>query len=195
MIKARLKIEDGEIYDITEKYGLVYINGDKRFAAPIKDFEETIYPEQSGKNINPRTTDDAFEYKVVFFIKTDSITRANKKISRFNSSLYTQEGDVKTFKQVTFYDDYKGVKIVGYPKPMADATEFWRDKNGNIADVVCCEWIICANDPSLCAFDNQDDVFVLGDAVVIDGDLLANGNIVAGVEVFVENEILTFKEI
>ena len=194
MIKARLKIEDGEIYDITEKYGLVYINGDKRFAAPIKDFEETIYPEQSGKNINPRTTDDAFEYKVVFFIKTDSITRANKKISRFNSSLYTQEGDVKTFKQVTFYDDYKGVKIVGYPKPMADATEFWRDKNKNIADIVCCEWVVCVNNPSLCDF-NDSDVYVAGDAVVIDGDMLANGNIVAGVEVYIKDKNLIFQEI
>lgn len=194
MIRTRIQIEGGSIYDITDKFGLVYINGDKIFAAPIKKFEESAYPEQSGKNIYPKTTDDAFEYKVVFFVKTDSITRANKKISRFNSSLYTQEGDVKTFKQVTFYDDYKGVKIVGYPKPMADATEFWRDKNGNIADIVCCEWVICVNNPRLCDF-NDSDVYVAGDAVIIDGDLLANGNIVAGVEVFIENEILTFKEI
>ena len=194
MIRARIQIENGEIYDITEEFGFIYLNGDKKFAAPIKDFEETSYPEQAGVNIIPKTVDDAFEYRVVFFIKTDSITRANKKISRFNSALYTQEGDVKTFKQITFYDDYKGVKVVGYPKPMADATEFWRDKNGNIADVVCCEWIIHANNPSLCEFDDSD-VYVAGDEVVIDGDLLANGNIVAGVEVFVENEILIFKEI
>ena len=78
---------------------------------------------------------------------------------------------------------------------MADATEFWRDKNGNMADIVCCEWVLIVNNPSLCDFNNQDDVFVSGDAMIVDGDLLANGNIVAGVEVFIENEILTFKEI
>lgn len=196
MIRVRLQIEDGEIYDITQKYGLVYISGDKTFAAPIKDFEESVYPEQSGKNIYPQTTDEAFDYKVVFFIKTDNLTRANKKISRFNNSLYTQIGDVKTFKQVTLYDDYKGVKIVGYPKPIQTATEFWRDKNGKIADIVCCEWTINVNNPSLCEFDNQDyDVFVSGKTIKIEGDVLANGNICAGVEVYVEDKKLIFKEI
>lgn len=194
MIKARLQIENGEIYDITEKYGLVYVNGEKRFAASVKDFEETIYPEQSGKNIYPKTTDEAFVYNVELFIKTDSITRANKKIARFNSELFTQEGDVKTYKQVTFYDDYKGVKIVGYPKPMAEATTFWRDKNGTLADIVVCKWAIEVNNPSLCDFEGGD-VYVASNAVVIDGDLLENGNIVSGVEVYVQNENLIFEEL
>ena len=194
MIKTRLQIEDGEMYDITEKYGLVYVNGEKRFAASVKDFEETIYPEQSGKNIYPKTTDEAFVYNVELFIKTDSITRANKKIARFNSELFTQEGDVKTYKQVTFHDDYKGVKIVGYPKPMAEATTFWRDKNGALADIVVCKWAIEVNNPSLCDFEGGD-VYVASNAVVIDGDLLENGNIVSGVEVYVQNENLIFEEL
>ena len=153
MIKARIQIEGGDICDITDRFGLVYINGDKRFAAPIKDFEETSYPEQAGVNIIPKTTDDAFEYKVIFFIKTDNITKANDKITNFNSALYTQEGDVKTFKQVSFYDDYKGVKIVGYPKPMAEATEFWRDSKGVQADIVCVDFFIKVVNPSLCDFN------------------------------------------
>lgn len=194
MIKARLRIEDGDIYDITERYGLVYLNGDKRFGAPAKKFEESVYPEQSGKNIYPKTTDEAFEYKVDFLIKTNEITRANKKISKFNSSLYTQDGDVKTFKRVTLYDDYKGVVIVGYPQPMSEAKEFFRDKRGRVADIVVCEWVINVNDPSLCDFD-YNDVYVAGNAVVIDGDLLDNGNIVAGVEVYVENSTLIFKDL
>ena len=195
MIKTRIQIEDGDIYDITDKFGLVYLSGDKVFAAPIKEFEESAYPEQSGKNIYPRTTDEAFEYKVTFFVKTDSLTRANKKIYRFNSSLYTQTGDVKTFKQVTFYDDYKGVKVVGYPQPIREATEFWRDKSGKLSDIVCCEWVLQVNNPSLCDFNNQDDVFVSGNALVVDGDMIASGNIVAGVEVYVENKNLIFQEI
>lgn len=153
MIRARIQIENGEIYDITEEFGFIYLNGDKRFAAPIKDFEETSYPEQAGVNILPKTTDDAFEYKVELFVKADSITRVNEKIARFNSELYTQEGDVKTFKRVAFYDDYKGVKIVGYPMPMQEATEFWRDSKGVQADVVCVGFIIKVNNPSLCDFN------------------------------------------
>ena len=41
MIRVRLKIEDGEIYDTADKYGMVYVKADKRFAAPIKDFAKT----------------------------------------------------------------------------------------------------------------------------------------------------------
>ena len=194
MIKARLQIENGEICDITNTYGLVYLKADKRFASPIKDYEQTAYPEQPGYNVSPKTVDDAFEYHIEFFIKTDRLTRANKKISNFNTALYTKKGNVKTFKRVTFYDDYKGVKIVGYPKPMAEATEFWRDSKGGTADIVCCKWVIEVNDPSLCDFEGGD-AFAIEDTLVIDGDALPNGNIVSGVEVFVEEETLIFKNI
>lgn len=194
MIRVRLKIEDGEIYDTADKYGMVYVKADKRFAAPIKDFAKSSYPEQSGVNVIAKTTDKEFEYKVTFFIKTDSLVRANKKISHFNSQLYTQEGDIKTFKRVTLYDDYKEVTIVGYPQPIKEATEFWRDNKGVRADVVCAEWTIFANDPSLCNFDSSD-VYVAGNAVVIDGDISESGNIIAGVEVYIESETIYFKEI
>ena len=194
MIKARLQIENGEIYDITEKYGLVYLKADKRFASPIKDYEQTAYPEQPGYNISPKTVDDAFEYHIEFFIKTDRLTRANKKISNFNTALYTKNGNVKTFKRVIFYDDYKGVKIVGYPKPIAEATEFWRDSQNKTSDIVCCKWVIEVNDPSLCNFEDSD-VYAIGNTLVIDGDTLPNGNIVSGIEVFVEGETLIFKNI
>ena len=154
MIKARIQIGDkGTIYDTSEQFGLVYVNGDKRFAAPIKDFEVTSYPEQPGVNILPKTTDDTFEYKVVFFIKTNSVANANKRIAEFNSALYTQKGYVKTFKRVKFFDDYKGVMIVGYPIPIAEATNFWRDTKGKQADVVCVEFNIKVDNPSLCDFN------------------------------------------
>lgn len=193
MIRVRLQIEDGEIHDTIDRYGLIYVNGSCRFAAPIKEFEETIYPEQSGRNISPKTTDDSFDYEVEFFIKTDNLARVNTKIARFNSLLYTQNGNVKTFKQVTLYDDYKGVKIVGYPKPMQVPTKFWRDKNGYQQDVVLCKFVIKVGNPSLCDFTGSD-VYVAGNSVIVDGDLLSNGNIGACVEVYVENENLIFKE-
>ena len=152
MIRARIQIDNGGIQDITDAFNLVYLNGDKKFSAPIKDFEETSYPEQSGVNIIPKTTDDAFEYRVELFIKANNLSNANAIIHTFNTALYTQNGDIKTFKRVAFYDDYKKVKIVGYPKPIEQATEFWRDTNGVQADVVCVEFIIKANQPNLCDF-------------------------------------------
>lgn len=154
MIKVRLQIADGDILDTADNYGLIYLSADSRFDAPIKEFEKTSYPEQEGENIHPVTVSDAFDYKTTWFIKSDgSLSNANAVIARFNSLLYTQDGDIKTFKQVSFYNDYKKVKIVGTPSPIQEATEFWRDSQGKQHDVVCVEWIIRVSKPSLCDFN------------------------------------------
>lgn len=155
MIKVRLQIADGAIEDTADKYGLVYLKADNRFAAPTKGFEASQYAEQPGSNINPKTVDDEFDYKVEFFIKADGdLGNANAVITNFNSLLYTETADhVKTFKQVTFYNDYKKVKIVGYPTPIDEAMGFWRDSKGRTADVVRVEWTIKVNNPTLCDFN------------------------------------------
>lgn len=154
MIKVRLQIGDGEVLDTVEGYGLVYISADSRFSAPTKEMERTTYPEEEGEHIIAKTVDDAFDYKVTWFIQANgSLGNANAVIARFNSLLYTQEGDIKTFKQVTFYNDYKKVKIVGTPSPIQEATEFWRDSQGEQHDVVCVEWVIRVSKPSLCDFN------------------------------------------
>lgn len=153
MLTARLKIGDGAIQD-TQVYGLVYLDSDKRLAAPTKGFEATSYPEEEGEHIMPKTVDAAFDYKAKFFIQADSLENANEKIAAFNSELYTQEqdSDVKTYKQVEFYNDYKRHKIVGYPQPIPEATEFWRDRTNQVNDVVVVEWTIRVTKPSLCDF-------------------------------------------
>ena len=155
MIKVRLQIAGEEIKDTASEYGLVYLEADSIFAAPVKGFEKSSYPEQPGTNLDPKTVDDEFEYKVKFFVKADGeLENANEKIAAFNSLLYTKDADnIKTFQQVTFYNDYKKVKIVGYPSPIEQATDFWRDSRGKQADVVCVEWTIMVNNPTLCDFN------------------------------------------
>ena len=153
MITVRIKIGDGAITD-TQAYGLVYLDSDKRVGAPSKGFEATSYPEEEGEHIMPKTVDAAFDYKAKFFIQADSLENANEKIAAFNSELYTQEqdSDVKTYKQVEFYNDYKRHKIVGYPSEIPDATDFWRDPDNQVNDVVVVEWNIRVTKPSLCDF-------------------------------------------
>ena len=154
MIKVRLQIANGDILDTADNYGLVYVSADSRFAAPIKQREVTTYAEQEGENTSTKTVDDAFDYKVTWFIKADgSLGNANAVIAKFNALLYDQVDDIKTFKQVKFYNDYKKVKIVGIPSPIQEATEFWRDANGKQHDVVCVEWVIRVSKPSLCDFN------------------------------------------
>lgn len=155
MLTARIKIGEGEIVDTYEAYGFIYLDSDKRTAAPVKGFDSTSYPEEEGEHILPKTVDDAFDYKVKFFIQADSLQNANTKLKAFNESLYTQEegSDVKTFRQVEFYNDYKRHKIVGYPQPIAEATEFWRDRRSQLNDIVIVELTIRVVTPSLCDYD------------------------------------------
>ena len=154
MIRVRLQIGEGDVLDTIDGYELVYVSADKRFEAPLKEIEKSSYPEQEGENSFDKTVRDAFDYKVVWFIKTDgTIVNANRVIAAFNSRLYTQDGDIMTFKQVKLYDDYKKVLIVGRPSLISEATEFWRDANGKQHDVVCVEWVIRVSKPSLCDFN------------------------------------------
>lgn len=159
MIKVRLQIDNGDVLDSVDGYGLVYISADSRFSAPLKAFESTSYPEQEGENVIAKTVDNAFDYTVTWIVDANnSLANANATIERFNSMLYEQVGDVKTFKQVTFYNDYKRAKIVGIPSPIQEASEFWRDASGKQHDVVQVSWTIRVNKPSLCDFnyDNND---------------------------------------
>jgi hypothetical protein len=153
MLTARLKIGTGEIQD-TRTYGLVYLSSDNVVGAPIKGFEETSYPEQQGVNISPKTVDAAFDYKVTFFMQASSIANANERIRLFNNALFEQplNSDVKTFKKVEFYNDYKRHKIVGYPQPISEAKDFWRDKRSQLNDIVIVEWTIRVVKPSDCDF-------------------------------------------
>ena len=153
MIKVRLKIGDGAVVDTEQQYGFIYLDSDKRVGAPTKGFEKTSYPEEEGEHILPKTVDDAFDYKVKFFVQADSVENANAKIAAFNASLYTKSGDVKTYKSVTFYNDYKRHKIVGYPSEIAEAEDFWRDPSNQVNDIVIIEWKIRVTEPSLCDFN------------------------------------------
>lgn len=151
MLTARIKIGDGQIVD-TRTYGLVYLDSDKAVGAPTKGFESTQYPEEEGEHTLAKTVDAAFDYKAKFFIQATSLASANDRIAAFNAMLYTQEqgSDTKTFKQIVFLNDYKRHKIVGYPQPIAEATDFWRDMRNQVNDVVIVELNIRVTKPSLC---------------------------------------------
>lgn len=156
MITVRLQIGDsGEILDTIAGYGLVYVSADDRFGAEFKDFDTTEYPEEEGEHIIPKTVDAAFDYKVKFYVKAEgALENANQKIKVFNDALSSvDENGVRTVNRVYFYNDYKKVLIVGYPKPISEATQFWRDHKGEQHDVVVVEWTIRVTKPSLCDFN------------------------------------------
>lgn len=156
MIRVRLQINNGQIYDTIDEFGLVYLSSDHRFEAPLREMEKTTYAEEEGEHLLNKIVRDAFDYNVEFFIKANgTLKNANDVIASFNSRLYTQddESDLMQFHQVTFYNDYKKVKIVGIPSLISEASEFWRDSKGTQHDVVKVEWRIRVSKPNLCDFN------------------------------------------
>ena len=155
MIKVRIQIGNGAVEDTFTAHKLIYKEADHRTEAPIKKRDTTTYIEQAGENTDPRTVQDAFDYKVTFVI--DAFDRnpdnVNAIVASFNQKLYTQTAgsDIRTYKTVTFFNDYKRVKIVGLPNPIAEPKELKRSKNGyDFAEV---EFVIHVDDPTKCDFN------------------------------------------
>lgn len=149
--------------DTFDEYGLCYLSSDNRLAADVKGFETTSYPEEEGEHTDGKTVEAAFDYKVKFLVqaKDADLNNANAIVDNFNRALYDKsdvlDSDVRIYKTVTFYNDYKRVKIVGVPKPISTPKSFWRDAKGNVADAAEVEFTIRVTKPSLCDFDLRDE--------------------------------------
>lgn len=154
MRKARIKIGDGQILDTFEGHKLIYFDADNRTEAPIKKRDVTTYIEQAGENTDPRTVQDAFDYKVQFLIDAwdRNLDNVNAIVAAFNKKLYTQEtdSDIRTYKTVELYNDAKRAKIVGIPEPIAEPKTLSRTENGY--DFAQVEFKIRVGDPAKCDF-------------------------------------------
>lgn len=157
MITCRIQIQDGPVLDTYEGHRLIYKESDNRTEAPIKKRDATSYLEQAGENIDPRTVQDAFDYKVQFIIEAPNknLQNANAIIAAFNKKIYTQpaNSDIRIYKEITFYNDYKRVKIVGIPEPIAEPKELYRRQNGDAMDCAIVELTIHVSDPAKCDFN------------------------------------------
>lgn len=157
MINVRIKIGDGAIEDTFTAHKLIYLEADNRTEAPIKKRDASSYAEKAGDNTDPRTVQDAFDYKAQFIIdgQDKDLKRVNSIIAAFNKKLYTQEegSGIRTYKEVTFYNDFKPHKIVGLPEPIPECKEFKKSKNGyEFAQV---EFVIHVSDPTKCNFEKS----------------------------------------
>lgn len=154
MIPARIKIGDGAIEDTFVAHKLIYKSSDNRTEAPIKKRAVSSYKDEPGEHTDPRTVQDAFDYKVQFIIDGQDIDLQNAIaiVAAFNAKLYTQEpnSSIRTYKEVTFYCDAKRSVFVGLPEPIAEPTEMHQTRNGYSIAIV--ELIIRVSDPTKCVF-------------------------------------------
>lgn len=158
MIKARIKIGNGAVEDTFAAHRLIYISADNRTEAPVKKMDESSYIGEAGAHTDPRTVQDVFDYKVVFAIDTTDtdLSSANAIVAAFNAKLYTQTAgsNVRAYKVVTFYNDFKRVKIVGIPRPIVEPVETRRTRGG--LDYAKIEFVIRVDNPGLCNFNMTD---------------------------------------
>lgn len=155
MIRVKIQVNNNAIEDSYDKWGFIFLSADNRVDAPIKAFDEISYIESAGKEIDTRTVADSFEYKTRFLVETPNkdLNNANTKIANFNRALYkTNEQGVREYYPVTIYNPYKRVKIVGIPEPIAELTEFYRDRT----DCAVFEFKLKVNNPTLCDFDYKE---------------------------------------
>ena len=156
MIKVRMQIDNEAILDSCKGWGLIYIDADKRTAPPEKKIDTTSYAEQEGEHADLRTVADVFDYKVRFAVSAPNknLKNANSVIARFNDAIRRKgEGDVRTKRRLTFYNDHDRVKIVGYPELIAEPTSFYRLQSGAVMDCAEVELTIHVTNPSECDFD------------------------------------------
>ncbi len=160
MMTCRIQIEDGEIRDSFEGWGLIFIDSDTRTAAPEKGRAKTSYIGEPGEHEDPRTVEDAFDYWVGFAISTPNsdLENANVKIKAFNDAMReTLEGGVKRCRRLTLYNDRMRVKVTGTPEPIAEPEDFYRRQDGSRMDCVEVKLNIRVTDPRLCDWSLKTD--------------------------------------
>lgn len=163
MMRADIQIENGERQDTRDAFGLTYLSSDKLLAAPVRAYEATSYAEQAGENIDPRTTEEAFDFKITFCTESIdprvSMRRTSTLIKKINDALFsrTQGGDIMTARKVTIYDYPRNRVIVGYPKPITEPEDdqYFISRSQEFAVV---SLNLRVTNPNECDFDWEESI-------------------------------------
>lgn len=162
MMRADIQIENGQRQDTRDAFGMIYLSSDKLFAAPTRAYEATSYAEEAGEHIDPRTTEEAFDFKITFVTEVtggqiESGLHVNTCVAALNNALFSKpaNSDILTARKVTIYDLTKHRKIVGYPKRISEPREddVFYSHNQEFAVI---ELNLRVTDPKLCDFDYTD---------------------------------------
>jgi hypothetical protein len=114
----------------------------------LREYETEVYPEHDGVIIYPYTTHEAFEYTCKF-LYMGTLEQLNNSIWHLWNELFdTYTAETKRAKETTLYNDYKAVKVVGYPQAMTGEDFKQLDPNGlwetnftiYVADPSKCVW-------------------------------------------------------
>jgi len=161
MIRSLIKIDGGGAEDSYNRWGFIYMDADERTAPDEKEDAVSNYAEQAGENRDGRTVDASFDYKVKFLVEAPNkdFKNVNVKVNDFNRAVREKlhDSDVKRKKEIAFYNLLNRVKIVGYPEPIAQPTEFYHSNRYGELDFAVVELKIRVSDPRKCDFELNTD--------------------------------------
>lgn len=158
MIRARIQIGKGEIYDAYDKYGFVYLDADERTAPDIQDYTSTKYVEDAEEHVDPRTIEVAFDYKIKFLVEAPNgnYKSVNNKVDDFNKLLFTRDDSgVLNAQKIAIYNDLNRVKVVGYPKPISEPTEVFHTDSYGGSDWIALELTVHVSNPKECVWATE----------------------------------------
>lgn len=149
MRDARVEITiDGVSEDLQDVYSIYLVDSPDILNAPLKSYETEQYPESAGYYIYPYTTEDGFDYKLSF-VYFGAKETANQKISDLREKMFDKTGDLMQAKEISVWNKYKGVVIVGLLKSLdGNDTDFDADNDAWFFDLV-----IQVSDPNKCNFN------------------------------------------
>lgn len=110
----RLSIDGATPIDLREQ-GFYLLESPHMLVPPQRNYEEERYPEKDGALIYPKTSYEPFDYTVKLEYCGDRAS-LNTAIRNLWNSMFDEALGLRTAKQITLYNDYDGVVIVGYAK-------------------------------------------------------------------------------
>lgn len=149
MIRVGFSFDGGaSVHDTYDRYRWIYVDSDDAFGAPLKENDKVEY-ENGGLAYTKKYYEKEFDYKINFVARGVNRTEddaANAYLGVFMNDIHTGED----MNEVTFYNPYKGVKIVGIYKDIEEK-DFYRREG--FEDCVRIELTLRVLDPRKCDFD------------------------------------------
>lgn len=138
-----ISIEGGAKIDLIDTYDFHLIESPARVTAPLRAYEKQEYPESATPEIDRRTVKQPFEYQISLGY-WGSEEKVNSNIRAFYDSLFTQDGDILTAKEITLYNNYKNVQMKGFAKKWDEKTYTIQGEKG----LLLFDFVLDVNDPT-----------------------------------------------
>lgn len=129
---------------------MICLGSDNRTEAPIREFDKSSYADKAGINVDTRTVQDSFEYKIKFVVESKNVKQV---IADFNRSLYNEANGVRTYKEIKVENLYQRQTIVGIPYPITELTDY--GKSDNVTEFAILELKMLVADPTKCYFSKK----------------------------------------